>query len=744
MNPRFLKAVTATALLMISIALPDADSPAASATGEELARQALIRRDSFGIPHILARSEEAAAFAFGYAQAEDHCLQIARAYVSARGEEARTFGTGIESDLLVKLYDVRAEARTDLRRVGSTYRKIVNAFAEGINRYVEQHRAELPPWIPRFTGEDVMASRRAGAVRTAFSQGTVRALQRKYAPQQPSTRETSPPPWSAVDLAADEGSSEDSWPREEQPGSNAFALAGSRTTSGKPILLGNPHLNWSSLYWEAHVTVPGKIDFFGSTLAGIPILRAGFNERLGWVTTNNSPDVSDVYALPLDPLKLDHYIFNGKSRPLTKREISAEVKNTDGSTRTETKTYWESHLGKILYRTADKVFAVTSTQIDAFQYYEGFYTLSKARNLKQWLSVMKRNMVPTSNFTYADVDGNILYVWNARVAKRPDDGTDYSLDIPAETGRYVWRKLMKFSEFPRLLNPSGGYIQNCNNPPWYTSLRNPIDPRAFPSWLEEERGLALRPQIALEMLAGREKHSFDDVVELKYNTRMLLADRVKPDLVKSLRAVEQPSEEITSGLKTIEAWDNRVSAGSRGAVLFQRFWDSYAAGNAKPYAVAWDASNPAGTPSGISDAALAIKRFEDAVKSTRAAFGSEAVAWGDVHRYRFAGVDLPGDGANGTYGLFRVMRFIDQPDGKRVAGQVRENESPIGFGDAWVLAVEFTQPIRAQSIVAYGQTTRTASRHSSDQIGIFAGHKLRPVWFSEAEIRANLEREYHP
>ncbi len=411
----------ATALLLttIQVTFPCLSTPA-TPDAASLADKVTIRRDLFGIPHIWAETEEAAAFGFGYAQAEDHCLTIARALVSARGEEGRVFGTGVESDLVLRLYDNRRESERDLNRVSGLYRKVVNAYAAGLNLYVQQHRDELPPWIPVFNGVDVMASRRAGAIRAAFSQATIRALQRKY-PSSGQGTESSGPARFAIPL--------DDLPEQstavEPPGSNAFALSGSRTASGSPILLGNPHLNWSSLYWEAHVTVPGKINFFGSTLAGIPVLRAGFNEHLGWVTTNNAPDTLDVLALPLDPVKPDHYLFNGKSRPLIKKDIAVEVRDTAGGIRTETRTYWDSHLGKILYRTADRAFAVNSSLLDAFRYYEGFYMLSRTRSLKEFLRVMDRNMVPTSNFTYADAAGNILYMWNARIAERPDDGTDY-------------------------------------------------------------------------------------------------------------------------------------------------------------------------------------------------------------------------------------------------------------------------------------------------------------------------------
>ena len=509
------------------------------------------------------------------------------------------------------------------------------------------------------------------------------------------------------------------------------------------MLLGNPHLEWTALYWEAQVTVPGKIDFFGSTLIGYPVLRAGFNQRLGFVTTNNAPDLEDIFALTLDADRPDHYLFEGESRPLIKREVTVEVKAADGTLKTERRTYWDSHLGPVIHRTADKAFAVKSTMLDAYRYYEGFYVLSKSKNLREFLAGMRLNYVPTSNFTYADAEGNILYVWNGRVPKRIDDGTDYRLDVPGETGKYVWQGLHQFDDLPRLLNPSGGYTQNCNNPPWYASLRNPLDPKQYPSYFESGP-LALRPQMALEMLESQAKFSLADVKRLKFNDRMLLADRVKPDLIRAVKQVEHPTEELQRGLAVIEAWDNRVAAESKGGVLFQRFWDTYRAAAKQPFAVAWDPQHPAKTPAGLSDAALAVKHFEEAVRWTRQSYGSEGVAWGEVHRLRLGELDLPGDGAGGLYGLFRVVNYVPLPDGQRVIG-IRERGQPmVGGGDGWVLAVEFSKPVAAYSLLAYGETTNLASKHSSDQAQMFARHEFKPVWFSESEVKAHLERAYHP
>ena len=180
-------------------------------------------------------------------------------------------------------------------------------------------------------------------------------------------------------------------------------------------------------------------------------------------------------------------------------------------------------------------------------------------------------------------------------------------------------------------------------------------------------------------------------------------------------------------------------------MLFQRFWELYSAAVRSPFATPWDANNPAQTPAGISDPAAALTHLAAAVRAIREQHGSESVAWGDVNRFRAGAVDLPGTGATGTYGTFRVMTF-DAPPGQpvRVAGHIPGRQAPVGFGDGWVLLVDFSQPGTAYSVLAYGQTANPDSPHSSDQLPIFAGHMLRPAWYSEAEIKANLRREYRP
>ncbi|HVL68675.1 MAG TPA: penicillin acylase family protein [Vicinamibacterales bacterium] len=713
------------AALALSCARPQPELP----SPDTLAQQVTIRRDTYGVPHILAASEEAAAFAFGYAQAEDHAVEIGRRYVRARGEEARYFGTtGIANDAAMAMFDNVNVSRQALQRIDPQYRRIISAYAAGVNRYTRSHRADLPAWMPEITAADVLANTRASAADSLAGAALVRRLREKYegTPRTPGA---------------------DAW-LDDAPGSNAFALGGSRTATGKPILLGNPHLQWSSLYWEAHVRVPGRIDFYGSTLVGIPVLRAGFNDRLGFVTTNNAPDLDDVFAFEVDPHDGSRYLFDGRSWPLQTREVMLRVREPDGSIRDEPRTFLDTHLGPVIYRTGNRVFSVKSTRLEAFQYFYGFYLLSRARTLKEWMAALEFNHVPTSNFTYADADGNILYFWNGRVPVRPE-GRDYRLDVVARSAGDIWTRVHPLSDLPRLLNPPGGYVQNANNPPQFASLRDPLDMAKYPSHFE--RGpLALRPQLALDLIEQKPRWSVADVIELKYSTRMLLAERVKREVVDAVRGTPDAPEDARAGADALEAWDDRVAASSRGAVLFQRFWDAYAGAVRQPFAVPWDPANPAATPSGIADRAAAVTHLASAVREVRERHGSERVAWGDVNRFRAWDLDLPGTGATGTYGTFHVMTFADSAAADagasrvRVAGHLPGRTSPVGFGDAWILLVDFSRPGTAWSVLAYGQTTKPESPHSSDQLPIFAAHRLRPAWYAEADIKANLVRAYRP
>src|SRR5688572_13414681 len=697
-----------------------------------------IRRDTFGVPHILAADEHAAGFGFGYAMAEDHAAEIGRRYLQARGEAARHFGSGyLETDLAMRRFDNRGAARRALaEETGRGFRRWLAGFAAGVNRYVTTHRDAVPTFMPVIEPSDPLAYGRMFGILAAARPPA--ELLEKY------------PSLALIADAAARANLQVDEAAHDEIGSNAFALAGTRTTSGRPVLLGNPHLSWSSLYWEAHVAIPGRINFYGSTLVGIPVLRAGFNDRLGYVQTNNAPDLDDIYSLPLVAGRSDLFLHDRRERRIARRQITVEVLEADGTMATVQRDYEETDLGPVIHRTRDRLFVIRSVNVEWWRQYEGFFELLKARSLDDFRDTLGRGLTVTSNYTYADIDGNILYAWNARLPRRPafaegfgeaGSAVDYTLDVPGETKTLFWKGIHPARDLPSLLNPSAGYIQNANNPPWWTSLRAPLDPARYPPYIGPGE-LSLRAQAMLELLEATPRFSIDGVRELKFSTRMLAAERILPDLLGAARTVTDPSEPLSAGVDTLGAWDRQADAGSRGAVLFDRFMSLLGGDDA--FAVPWTPLEPMTTPRGLANPPDAFAALERAVLDLRQQYGSERVAWGDVNRFRFGDIDLPGDGSNGRHGLVRVVGFDAAAGGTRIAGHTGLDQPLAGSGDAWVLLVHFTRPVTAWSVLAYGQTTDMNSPHSRDQIRLFANHELRPVWFTEEQIMANLERRYEP
>jgi acyl-homoserine-lactone acylase len=148
----------------------------------------------------------------------------------------------------------------------------------------------------------------------------------------------------------------------------------------------------------------------------------------------------------------------------------------------------------------------------------------------------------------------------------------------------------------------------------------------------------------------------------------------------------------------------------------------------------WNPDEPLTTPRGLSNPDRAVEAFRRAAVETQQKYGGWDVAWGEVHRLQRGSVDVPIGGCASFLGCFRVLNFEESESGKWVASR----------GDAWILAVEFSDPPRAYSVLAYGQSSKEDSPHHADQAELFARNQLKKVAFTEEEIRVQLLRKYRP
>ena len=182
----------------------------------------------------------------------------------------------------------------------------------------------------------------------------------------------------------------------------------------------------------------------------------------------------------------------------------------------------------------------------------------------------------------------------------------------------------------------------------------------------------------------------------------------------------------------LEAWDLATEAESMGAVLFSQWGREVAAGLqsvGELFATPWSLQAPFTTPDGLADPAKAVQALETAARKVEADHGALDIAWGDVYRLRGNGLDLPANGGDDPWGIFRATFYRPAEDGQFVA---------VG-GDTYVAAVEFADPMRARVLLTYGNATQPHSPHLYDQLELYARKELREAWLTRAEVEAHLE-----
>lgn len=702
---RFFLSLLAAAVLALAVR--------AGTPTEDLAQQVTIRRTAYGVPHILAENERAAGFGMGFVQAEDHALNIMRSVLSARGEQAKWFGTkkDIEEDLRSRQFRVYARAVETYHLLDADWREMIEGFAEGFNYWVELHRPALPEWVGPINGHDVAAHGQAGVMRFAFDRSNiVEKFIKKF-----------------------EGGGE-AVVEPEAEGSNMWAFAPRKTKSGKAILMGNPHQPWSPVatYYEAHVTIPGKYNVYGTTFVGRPVITAGFNDHLGWSHTVNYPDLEEIYALDVDPDHADHYLFDGGSVPLTKEDVTIQIK-TEGGLVDGGRTFWHTPLGPVVYRTAGTVYVLKSACYEEYRSYGQWYRMGLAKDLDEFMDALRMLAIPMFNVCYADKSGNIFYLWNGTVPNIPLAAqTDSAVHV--STSDQIWTKFHALDELPQVLNPEAGYVFNSNSPPYLTVLEEPMDPAAFPPHFGKD-ALSLRSQLSLDLVHSADMFSLEDIVKLKFDMRALLAYRVKDDLIAAVLQAETNSE-VLAAAQLLKDWDNRVSTDSRGSVLFKTWWGLYSKDHtdAENFATQWSRAEATRSPCGLADTARAVEAFKQSIASLKEKYGSYDVLWGAIHRVRFGSVDVPVGGDGNPLGCFRIIDYREDDDGIFIANG----------GDSSIFAVEFGEIPRAYSVVAYSQSEVESAPHYNDQAALFADNQMKRVAFTEADIEQQFAAKYHP
>jgi acyl-homoserine-lactone acylase len=431
-----------------------------------------ILRDTWGVPHVFGKTDPDVAYGLAWAHAEDDFATIQGALLAARGRLATALGPkGAPNDYMVQLlrvWDV-VDAKYE-RDLSPETRALCQAYADGLNAYAAQHPEESTAALYPATGKDVVA----GFVhKSPLFFGLDKTLSGLLAEEKKPTH---------------------------APGSNTIAVGPRRSADGFTRLAINSHQPWDGpvAWYEAHLHSETGWDMVGGLFPGAPVILHGHNRHLGWAHTVNHPDLIDVYALELNPANEDQYRYDGAWRDLEKRDAPVEVKLLGALSWTfHREVLWSVH-GPVL-RGPRGTYAVRFAGYGEVRAVEQWYRMNRARSLDEWTDALNMGALPMFNCGYADRLGNIAYVYNARLPLR-DPGFDWAKELPGNTSKALWSEFLPVDRTPRVVNPSSGFIQNCNSSPFGTTTgdENPRAKDYAPSFGIETR-MTNRSLRALEL-----------------------------------------------------------------------------------------------------------------------------------------------------------------------------------------------------------------------------------------------------
>lgn len=624
----------------------------------------------------------------------NHANLILRLYGRSRGKGAEYWGEGmLQDDLLVHSLHFEELAEAWEKEQDPETKGLLDAFVNGMNAYAKAH----PKAIHKENRQVLPLSRKDVNMHSMFvvftrfiAGGELRTVQQ----------------WSSM-------------------GSNAYAIAPSRSASGNALLLQNPHLPWSNefLFFESHLMLNEK-NMYGSTLVGLPGISIGFNDHLGWTHTNNTIDNADTYELELHE---GGYLLDGEQMEFEAIEKTIRVKQPDGSLLPEEITVMKTVHGPVVGKKEDKVIALRMVGLDRPDMLLQWWRMSSSTTFDEFESALKMAQIGFWNVIYADKEGNIFYLFNGLVPKRDEgDWAFWNGLIPGGKSEHVWTEMHGYDELPRLKNPETGWVQNANDPPWTSTYPVVLRPGDYPPYMAPV-GASFRPQRALRMIAEDSLITFEELIDYSHSTRMEYADRVLGDLFEAIDA--SGSSKAKEAMEVLQKWDRKTEVESRGAVLFYLWTTKFNVNDAANYRIPWSLEDPYNTPRGIAYPQKAVELLEEAAQEMEATYGALDVAWGDFYRLEKGDKAFPANGGPERLGIFRVAGAAKSDD-----------QMVVSSGDSWVGVIEFGDSVKAKVLLSYGNASQPGSPHNGDQLELFSNKELRDAWFTREEVEANTVR----
>ena len=693
--------------------------------GVGVSRPVTVRFDSLGEPHIQAASQADALFAQGYVTAQDRLFQMDGLRRLTAGDLAEILGPAyLDSDRESRRLRLRRVAEAALLKLPAADRADLAAYTRGVNAFLATHRNNLP----------------------------VEFTLLRYQPR----------PWSEVDCllvalqmfrdltttwrnelikrnmlrAGDAGKVNFLFPvrtaNEVHPGSNAWALAGSHTASGKPLLGNDMHLEYSvpGIWYMAHLEAPG-LDVAGVALPGVPGIIVGHNQRIAWGITNLEFDVQDLYIEKLNE-RTGQYLYQGHVEQAQRERELIPVK---GRPPVEM-IVWVTRHGPLFVTEGNDRMALRWVAEDPSIYQFPILEYDRAQNWAQFTAALARFPGPGSNFVYADVDGNIGYHAAGKLPKR----RGYAGDVPVDgsSGNFDWDGYIPFDELPSIYNPPRGIIVSAN--------QNPFPPD-YPYPVSGKFDSPDRARQILDRLSGHQGWSPDRMLRVQTDVYSALLRFVATQAVAAYEKSRTRSADLDTAAALLRGWNGQVDQDAAAPLLAELLYEhvrtavaqSAAPGQAAAYDVPMAAAvveqllrhRPSGWFASYDD--LLRTALRDAVDEGiriqgRNLKGWRYGAWWRVPLYNPVLHRVPLVGRYFDIGLVPMSGSATtvKQTTRRLAPSMRM-DADLGAWDRSLLNLQI------------GQSGEIFSRHYKDQWAAYYNGRSFPMHFDKVDVASTLE-----
>jgi len=330
---------------------------------------------------------------------------------------------------------------------------------------------------------------------------------------------------------------------ELQPGSNAWAVSGAHTASGKPLLCDDMHLEYSmpGIWYMVHLQAPG-LDVSGVSLPGTPSVIAGHNQHIAWGVTNLHFDVQDLYIENFDP-STGRYLYRGQWEQAREEREIIPVKGA----RAVEMPLWITRHGPLYINDAKEHLALrwAAAESGAFQY--PFPELNKAENWQQFTRALARFPGPAQNFVYADVDGNIGYHATGLLPIRKG----YTGDVPVDgsSGENEWQGFIPFDQLPSFYNPRGGVIVTAN--------QNPFPPD-YPYAVNGNFASHYRSRQIRNLLTARNGWRAEDMLAVQKDVYSSFSQYLAQAIVEAYDRHKAQHGEMAGAVQVLRGWNGQM------------------------------------------------------------------------------------------------------------------------------------------------------------------------------------------